>query len=146
MQEQPGDPDSLSEYSTLWIELIDRGGLYHIGNDVFQLMVSIEMVVRKYMNIPDQEDSFVPGTDLARTIREEVLGTQSIMEEWEKIADIPPQYERYSLELITQVIDLWVSIRGHSFAKGCTMNFERKYTKGTRKSLQTKENPKEKKA
>ena len=27
---QPGDPDTVLEYTKLWSELIDRGGLYHI--------------------------------------------------------------------------------------------------------------------
>lgn len=35
---QPGEPDSILEYSTLWMELVDRGGLYHINDDVFRLL------------------------------------------------------------------------------------------------------------
>ena len=38
----------------------------------------------------------------------------------------------YSIELLKAVISLWVSIRGHAFAKGWTMQFERRYKKGTR--------------
>ena len=32
--DQPGEPDSVLEYFTLWSELIDRGGLYHINDEV----------------------------------------------------------------------------------------------------------------
>ena len=32
--DQPGEPSSLMEYTTLWSELIDRGGLYHISDEV----------------------------------------------------------------------------------------------------------------
>ena len=32
--DQPGEPDSIVEYSNLWSELIDRGGLYHINDEV----------------------------------------------------------------------------------------------------------------
>ena len=31
---QPGEPETVLEYSTLWSELIDRGGLYHINDKV----------------------------------------------------------------------------------------------------------------
>ena len=31
---QPGEPESVLDYSTLWSELIDRGGLYHINDEV----------------------------------------------------------------------------------------------------------------
>ncbi len=135
-QDQPGDPDSPLEYSTLWLELVDRGGLYHINDDVFLLMESIEMVVRRYLNIP----TFVPGTDLTKTVREEILLNHNIVVLWERIADdIPPRFEGYSIELLTLIIDLWVTIRSNSFAKGWTMNFEKRYKKGTRKTLQPAE-------
>ena len=31
---QPGEPESVLDYTTLWAELIDRGGLYHINDQV----------------------------------------------------------------------------------------------------------------
>ena len=83
--EQPGEPDSLTEYSSLWSELIDRGGLYHINDDVFHLMESIEMIVRLYFNIPDAKSSYTPGTDISKAIREKVLGNNSILQCWEKM-------------------------------------------------------------
>ena len=45
------------------------------------------------------------------------------------------KYEQYSVELLKAVVDLWVNIRGHSFARDFMMNFEAKFTKGTRKTL-----------
>ena len=42
----------------------------------------------------------------------------------------------YSIELLQAIIGLWITIRGHSFAKDWTMKFETKYKKGTRKALQ----------
>ena len=32
--DQPGDVDTLSDYTGLWSELIDRGGLYHISDEL----------------------------------------------------------------------------------------------------------------
>lgn len=31
---QPGEPDSVLEYTKEWSEMIDRGGLYHINDKV----------------------------------------------------------------------------------------------------------------
>ena len=69
-KEQPSGVDSLSDYTRLWSELIDRGGLYHIGDEVrprysfvyinlrpffliqvFHLIEAIEIVVRRYLNV-----------------------------------------------------------------------------------------------
>lgn len=140
--EQPGEPDSLSEYTTLWSELIDRGGLYHINHNVFNLVECIEMIVRHQLNIPDVQSSYIPGTDISKSIHEEVLNTHSVLSCWEKITEgtIPPKFEAYSLELLAKITDLWITIRGHSFTKDFTMNFERKYKKGTRKSLKNSDN------
>jgi hypothetical protein len=57
-QQPAGDPDSPLHYSTLWLECIDRGGLYHISDDVF--MVQQKSVYRdiKTMNIePDMTEN-----------------------------------------------------------------------------------------
>ena len=29
--DQPGEPESMLDYTKLWSDLIDRGGLYHIN-------------------------------------------------------------------------------------------------------------------
>ncbi len=36
------------------------------------------------------------------------------------------KYEKYSIELLGVVADLWITIRDHSFAKDWTMNLVRK--------------------
>lgn len=74
--------------------------------------------------------------DLIRVVWEEILDSHDIMELWEIIAcNIPPIFELYSLDLLTIITNLWVNIRGYSFTKGWNSNFEGKFKKGTRKSL-----------
>jgi hypothetical protein len=76
---------------------------------------------------------------------EKVICSNCIMERWERISkDIPQEYEQYSLELLAKVAELWVTIRGHSFAKDWNMKFERKYQKGTRKALKPEKQSSEK--
>ena len=38
---QPGEPETVEDYSTLWSELIDRGGLYHINDEVSNLFLTL---------------------------------------------------------------------------------------------------------
>ncbi len=131
--QQPGEPDTLFEYSSHWCELIDRGGLYNISNNVFRLVQSIEMVVRQELNT----QNYLPGNDLCAQISEQVLNDQQILRCWEDIIDghIPLRYELYSIELLQKIVRLWVTIRGFSFAKTWTLQFESKNKKGTRKTL-----------
>jgi hypothetical protein len=60
------------------------------------------------------------------------------MERWERISKDIPQ------KLLAKVVELWVTIRGHSFAKDWNMKFERKYQKGTRKALKPEKQSSEK--
>ena len=86
------------------------------------------MVVRQHLNVPNIQ-SYQPDTDLRECILKEALGSQSVLSYWETIADIiPARYEKYSIELLRVVIELWITI--HS------PKTEMKYKKGTRKALQ----------
>ena len=101
-------------------------------------MESIEVVVHQHINVAAIE-TYIPGNDLRKTIREDVLMSPPVTFMWENIAQaILTKYEKYSIELLGVVTDLWITIRGHSFAKEWTMKFEKKYKKGTRKDLKTK--------
>ena len=97
-------------------------------------MESIELLVKRYLNV----ESFTPGTDARSHILEEVEQSEDILFYWENIASsIPAKCEPYSLELLKAITELWITIRGHSFAKEWTMQFQKsKYQKGTRKTLQ----------
>ena len=112
---------------------------YYLSNNfliqVFRLIEAIEMVVRQQLNVPNIQ-SYQSDTDLRSGILKEALESQSVLSYWETVSDIiPARYEKYSLELLRVVIELWITIRGHSFAKEWTMKFETKYKKGTRKAL-----------
>lgn len=136
--DQPGMPNSPLEYSEAWAQLIDRGGLYHINNNVFDLVKLIESVTRQYINNASIA-TYAPGHDLRKVIRDEVLASLPILSMWESIAHtIPDKYEKYSIELLSVITDLWITIRGYSFAKEWTMKFERKYKRATRKELKDK--------
>ena len=102
-------------------------------------MESIELVARRHLNVQNAQVS-IPGTDISRLIVEDVIQSESILICWEAIAhSIPANYEPYSVELLQVITNLWITIRGHSFAKDWTMKFVSKYNKGTRKTLKQKE-------
>ena len=101
-------------------------------------MESIELVARQHLNV----DTMTPGTDVKRLIMEQIVKSDSILLHWEAIAvTIPTKYETYSIELLRAIANLWVAVRGHSFAKGWTMKFQSKSQskKGTRKALKQKD-------
>ena len=101
-------------------------------------MESIELVTRRHLNIQNTQ-VFTPGINIRKLIMDDVFQSESILSHWETIAHIiPSKYEPYSVELLKVIVNLWITVRGHSFASDWTMNFVSKYKKGTRKTLKPK--------
>lgn len=102
-------------------------------------MESIELVIRRHLNTQSAQ-VLTPGTNIRQLIMEDVLKSGPLLSRWEAIAHtIPDKYEPYSIELLQAITDLWVTVRGYSFAKDWTMKFVSKYKKGTRKTLKEKQ-------
>ena len=98
-------------------------------------MEEVEVVVRCHLSAQSMW-TYNQDTDIHSCITDDAMRTNSVLCCWETIAhSIPPTYEQYSIELLKAVISLLVFVCTHAFAKGWTMKFERKYKKGTRKSL-----------
>ena len=75
------------------------------------------MIVRQHLNIPAIQ-SYQPNTDLREGILKEALRSPVLLSYWETIAHcIPSMYEKYSIELLKVIIELWITIRGHSLLK-----------------------------
>lgn len=110
---------------------------------VFQLIEFIELITRTHFHTKNLQVLSTSDVSLRQLIKDEVFQSQSVVECWEDISQcISPKYESYSMELLEHVTDLWIKIRGHSFAKGFTDKFARKSKKGTRKSLQQQQQKK----
>ena len=85
----PWQPDTPLEYTKAWSELIDRGGLYHINDDVFRLFESIEMITRQHISCKVVE-TYVPGRDLRKLIHEDIAKSTQVILLWEKLSDVIP--------------------------------------------------------
>ncbi len=108
-------------------------------SQVYKLIEDIEIVTQKHLNIP-QMASYNPGDDIRSSIITDVLKDEAILMNWEAIAQMPSNYESCSIELFEAVVNLWVTIRGFSFAEGWTAHFkknEKSSKKGTRKALKS---------
>ena len=102
---------------------------------VFRLLEAIELIVRRYLSVQSIE---VDNTDLKKQISDAVTSSDAVQKSWKAIAGcIPKKFEQYSVCLLQAITELWINVRGHSFAQGWTMMFETKYKRGIRKSLQT---------
>ena len=84
-------------------------------------MEAIELIARRHLNLQNTQLS-APGTcNIRQLILKDVIESTLVLSYWEEIAHrIPSNYEPYSLELLQAVVDLWITIRVHSFADNWT--------------------------
>ena len=104
-------------------------------------MLEVEKVVRTQLNIKNfsvDASHSLTDSNLSDKLIGQVIETESVLSKWEDISHtIPHRFEKYTIELLKAVVRLWTTMRLHAFAKGWTMKFEKRYQKGTRKTLQT---------
>lgn len=98
-------------------------------------MESIELVCRQHLDV-ESVHVLCTGMNLRKLISDDVLQSELVLGCWEMVAHrIPTKYELYSFELLQHITDVWITIRGHSFAKEFTTKFATRNKKGTRRTL-----------
>lgn len=97
------------------------------------MIEAVEFVVRCHLNETNVMNLSQSG-NIHGKIVEEISTKEIVISCWEAITASSGTNESCS-ELLLAIVDLWVTVRAHAFAKEWTMKFHRKFTKGTRKSL-----------
>ena len=74
-------------------------------------------------------------TNIRKCILEEVMESEPVLTQWEAVASsIPTKYKLYGIKVLEAIAELWITVRGHLFAKKWTSKLEKKFKKGTRKT------------
>lgn len=107
-----GEGSDLLSYTKLWIEKIDRGGLFPINDETFYFFTEIERIVRVLLPKHVVSTSSLDGID---SIIEKVQLEDDIQFQWTLISqDVDSDEE--SQELLYEIVKKWITVRGHSIA------------------------------
>ena len=111
-----------------WTDLVDRGGLYHVKETTFQLFVALEDEVRKYLgqlsspNAMRVKDRFISSLCDC----EDVLFCWCIT-----AADFDIVDTDVHNHLLKMIIDLFVTVRGFSYASEWMEHYKQAHKKCT---------------
>ena len=109
-----GEESSLLEYTTRWTALVNRGGLFEINDGTYMLFRSIEMKVRSYM-LTMFRSSTSNSEDQREAAIKAVSGSTDVQFHWSMVSvDITD--EQQAIQLLKEIVGLWVTIRGFSIA------------------------------
>lgn len=125
------DGQENTSQSEHWINLIDRGGLKHVNSATYMLFVAMELCIRKHIHKSSHQT--------LDHLKEEIPGDEDVQFQW---AIISANWDREEAQtLLPLIIQLWVTIRGFSYASAWmekhkqTTKKSTQKTKGVRKQL-----------
>ena len=126
--------DMLQDYTDIdtddsqeWTELVDRGGLKHVSSEMYMVIVSMELELQKHL----QENVVQPH--FREEIAKHIIESEEVLFYW-SILSAPWEDEDVEKELLSMVSNLWVTIRGFSYASAWIEKFKNKSKKTTQKS------------
>lgn len=109
-----GDESDLLEYSRKWTMLVNRGGLFELNDLSYTMFKEIECQVRHQLHTTFSQKS---SSNNRREIIEAVSNTDDVQFYWTILSvDIP--VEEHAMQLLEEIVGLWVTIRGFSIAGG----------------------------
>ena len=105
------DPDLLS-YTRLWFETVNRGGLFPLNDETLSFFTEIEKLVRvilpKHMVKAD-------STNSVKEVTKAIVGDDEVQFKWTFLS-IAIDSEEEAQELLHEIVQLWVTVRGFSIA------------------------------
>ena len=130
-EEEQGEESYLA-YTKKWIQAIDRGGLFHITDEVYVLFYEVEKLVRKFLHRLVTQ-SLVEQTK--KEILDELTTDNNVQFYWSMIAvDLD---ENVGQKLLEEIVQLWLMIRGFSTAGAFIEQYKQATKKCTKKSEST---------
>ena len=99
--------DEAEDGSQDWIQLIDRGGLCHVNNDVYELFLALEKELRKHISLNNL-------SDMTPELKKELKESESVQFIWYLIS--ADWDDDSSSQILDSIVAEWVKIRGFSLA------------------------------
>ena len=123
------DGDLLA-YTKLWLERVNRGGLFPLNDETFHLFIKIEKMVRILLPKHMIKANSTKGVE---DIIDKVLEDDDVQFHWTLISqDIESDDE--AQELLHEIIHLWINIRGFSIASVWIETYKQATKQTTQKS------------
>lgn len=130
-----GLESSFYDYTKMWIRQVDRGGLFHVNDNSYLFFRALELMTRKVL--PLHLKNPLKTKEL---LIEDLLCDEDIQFHWSMLSvDISDNED--ALQLLKEVAELWVTIRGFSIAGGWIkeLNKSIKRKKSLRQTLKSEE-------
>ncbi len=126
--------DSFLDYTKEWVQRVNRGGLFPLNITTYLFFVSIEKQVRNILVPYLGKNRTSSNEQFQEIIIKTVFDDEEVQWHWLLLSnDIDTKED--ANELLTDIITLWVTIRGFSICAMWMEQYKQDIKKGTRKSV-----------
>ena len=120
--------DDFLSYTKTWINRVDRGGLFPVNNTAYLLFKQLEIEIQKNYNYKKLMTS-LPTREIVKFITE----SKDVQFYWYLISS-DVEEEEANQELLCMIVDLWIVIRGFSFARSLLEQYKQLHALNTSKA------------
>ena len=129
MSDFTGQESDETKESEQWINAIDRGGLYHVSDDIFTIFYFMEEECRKHFTT-------MAAKKLDESSKEKVMGAMLTNEDlqlrWKSLSSTVD--DNISVDILKRIVNLYLTVRGFAFTSSIMELYKRKHRKKTQKS------------
>ena len=131
LMECAGDEANEEGGTETWLNLVDRGGLWHVNDLTYGLFMIMEEVIRQYFSTSERATT-------VNVIRDSLLKSNDILFQWSLIAAVSDGDVESTV--LFEIIKLYVTIRGYAFTKSCMELYKQAKRKTIQKSRALRSN------
>lgn len=114
--------------------MVDRGGLLHVSDNIYDLFVAMEVELRSHL----RASRAAASVGLKEKAISAILGQHSVLEQWTEFSKNWGKEE--SEKLLRMIVELWITVRGFSFTSAFMEAYKQKNRKTTQKSKGLRKN------
>jgi len=127
-----GDDSDVHNYTTKWLETVNRGGLFPVNNKSFLFFLATEsstvkLLTTTYNKISSQE------LNIKMLMLEKLMQDEQIKLRWNALTQDIDFAEEDSDNLMKEIVTLWITIRGFSLAATWLETYKQSAARNTKK-------------
>ena len=122
--------DDFLSYTKTWISRVDRGGIFPVNNTSYLLFKQLEIEVQKNYNYKKLARSQIPTHN---EMVEFITASKDVQFYWHLLSS-DVEEEDANDELLCMIADLWIVIRGFSFARSLLEQYKQSHAVNTSKA------------
>ena len=115
----------IEEYVRAWVEQVDRGGLFKVNSQFYQVIVKIEKLARTILNL--NLFATYSGENLKDVLRKKFMACSVLLNSWKNLTISLDEHVRS--KLFQKLITKWINVRANAFVKVWLQQYKWKKSK-----------------